>query len=308
MKKILIATEKPFASVAVEGIERILSDAGFESVFLEKYTSAEELYKTITDADALIVRSDKITKELVNAAANLKIIVRAGAGHDNLDLTSCTERGIVVMNTPGQNSNAVAELALGLMFFMSRNGWNPATGSELKGKKLGIQAYGNVGRILASLGNSIGMDVYAFSRTVSAKALQKDGVKAIKTVHELYATCQYVSTHIPANEQTKRSIGYELISSMPYGGTLINTARKEIIDEDGLFKAMMERNDLKYATDIAPDALVAIKNSVGSRIFATSKKIGAETAEANMKAGLAAAQQIVGFFKKGDTKFQVNNQ
>ena len=307
MKKVLIATEKPFAAVAVDGITNILTGAGYETVLLEKYTSADDLYKAVSDVDALIVRSDRVTKDVVEAGANLKIVVRACAGYDNLDLTACSTKGIVAMNTPGQNSNAVAELALGLMLYMARNSWLHGTGYELKGKKLGIQAYGNIGKTLAALCKSIGMDVYAFSRSVSAKEMLKDGIKAIKSVPELFATCQIVSTHIPANEQTKRSIGYDLISSMPHGGTLINTARKEIIDEDGLFKAMMERNDLKYASDIAPDAFTAIKNSVGARIFATSKKIGAETAEANINAGLAAAQQVVDFFEKGDNKFQVNN-
>ena len=306
MKKVLIATEKPFAAVAVEGIKNILKQAGYEALLLEKYTSVEELYEAVAAADALIVRSDKVTQEVVAAAPNLKIVVRAGAGYDNLDLAACSAKGIVAMNTPGQNSNAVAELALGMMIYMSRNCWEPGTGTELKGKKLGIHAYGNVGKLVAALGNGFGMDVYAFDPFVAPEVMKNEGVTPVAGIEELYANCQYVSLHIPANEQTKRSIGYDLLSTMPKGGMLVNTARKEVIDEEGLLKAMMERNDLKYATDVAPSALTKIQDSVGQRIFATSKKMGAETSEANINAGLAAAQQIVDFFEKGDKKFQVN--
>ena len=306
MKKVLIATEKPFAGVAVDGIENILEKAGYEAVLLEKYASADELYQAVADADALIVRSDKVTAEVVAAAPKLKIVVRAGAGYDNVDLKACSAKGIVAMNTPGQNSNAVAELALGMMVFMARNCWEPGTGTELKGKKLGIHAYGNVGKLVAALGKGFGMEVYAFDPFVAPEVMEKDGVTPVADMTELYANCQYVSLHIPANEQTKKSIGYDLLSSMPKGGTLVNTARKEVVDEEGLLKVMMERNDLKYATDVAPDALAKIRDSVGSRVFATSKKMGAETDEANINAGLAAAQQIVDFFEKGDRKFQVN--
>ncbi len=306
MKKVLIATEKPFAGVAVDGIKEILKKAGYESVLLEKYTSAAEVYQAVADVDALIVRSDKVTQEVVDAAPKLKVVVRAGAGYDNLDLSACSAKGIVAMNTPGQNSNAVAELALGMMIYMARNGWQPGTGTELKGKKLGIHAYGNVGKLVAALGKGFGMEVYAHDPFVAAEIIKKDGIQPVADVKGLYATCHYVSLHIPATEQTKKSIGYDLISSMPKGGTLINTARKEVIDEEGLLKALMERNDLKYASDVAPDALAKMQDSVGSRIFATPKKMGAETAEANINAGLAAARQIVDFFEKGDKKFQVN--
>jgi len=306
-KKVLIATDKPFAAVAIDGIKGILTTAGYETVLLEKYTSTDEFYKAVADVDALIVRSDKVTKEVVSAASNLKIAVRAGAGYDNLDLAACSEKGIVAMNTPGQNSNAVAELALGMMIYMARNSWMSGTGSELKGKKLGIHAYGNVGKIVANLGKGFGMEVYAFDPFVTPEIIKEDGVIPITDMAKLYATCHYISLHIPANEKTKRSIGYELLSSMPKGGTLVNTARKEVIDDDGLLKALMERNDLKYATDIInPDIFAAIQNKVGARIFATPKKMGAETAEANINAGLAAAQQIVDFFEKGDNKYQVN--
>jgi len=306
MKKVLIATEKPFAAAAVKGIKNILEQAGYEALLLEKYTSVEELYQAVAAADALIVRSDKVTQEVVAAAPNLKIVVRAGAGYDNLDLKACSDKGIVAMNTPGQNSNAVAELALGMMVYMARNCWEPGTGTELKGKKLGIHAYGNVGKLVAAIGKGFGMDVYAFDPFVAPEVMKNEGVIPVASIEELYAGCQYVSLHIPANEQTKRSIGYDLLSTMPKGGMLINTARKEVIDEEGLLKALMERNDLKYATDVAPDALTKMQDSVGKRVFATSKKMGAETAEANINAGLAAAQQIVDFFEKGDTKFQVN--
>ncbi|MDR1155914.1 MAG: 3-phosphoglycerate dehydrogenase [Bacteroidales bacterium] len=306
MKKVVIATEKPFAAVAVDGIKNILAKAGYETVLLEKYASADEFYQAVADADALIVRSDKLTKEAVNAAPNLKIVVRAGAGYDNLDLAACSAKGIVAMNTPGQNSNAVAELALGMMIYMARNCWEPGTGAELKGKKLGIHAYGNVGKLVAALGKGFGMDVSAFDPFIAPEVMKKDGVTPVTDMTDLYANCQYVSLHIPATDQTKRSIGYDLISLMPKNGTLVNTARKEVIDEDGLLQAMTERNDLKYATDVAPDTLAKIRDCVGARIFATSKKMGAETAEANINAGLAAAQQIVDFFEKGDKKFQVN--
>ena len=306
MKKVLVATEKPFAKVAVAGIKNILDEAGYEMVLLEKYHSADDFQKSIAGVDALIVRSDKVTKEIVEAAANLKIVVRAGAGYDNLDLKACSAKNIVAMNTPGQNSNAVAELALGMMLYMARNCWEPGTGTELKGKNLGIHAYGFVGKLVAALGKGFGMNVYAFDPFVDSKIMKNDGVTPITDVYELYAKCQYVSLHIPANEQTKCSIGHKLISSMPHGGTLVNTARKEVIDEEGLLIALMERNDLKYATDVAPDAMAKIRASVGERIFATPKKMGAETAEANINAGLAAAKQIVDFFEKGDVKCQVN--
>ncbi|MDR0814562.1 MAG: 3-phosphoglycerate dehydrogenase [Bacteroidales bacterium] len=306
MKKVLVATEKPFAAVATDGIKKILTAAGYETVLLEKYSDVAEFKNAVAEADALIVRSDKVTKEIIDVAGKLKIVVRAGAGYDNLDLAACTGKGVVAMNTPGQNSNAVAELAVGMMIYMARNGFIPGTGAELKGKKLGIHAYGNVGKLVAALGKGFGMEIYAFDPFVSADALKKDGVIPVADVKELYSKCQYVSLHIPANEKTKKSIGYNLLNSMPKGGTLINTARKEVVDEEGLLKALMERNDLKYATDIAPDGLVKIKEAVGVRVFATAKKMGAETSEANINAGLAAAQQIVDFFEKGDKRFQVN--
>lgn len=306
MKKVLVATEKPFAKAAIDGIRSIVEKAGYSLVLLEKYPDASALLEAVADVDALIVRSDKVTAEVIDAAKNLKIVVRAGAGYDNLNLPACTAKGIVAMNTPGQNSNAVAELALGMMVYAARNHFEPGTGSELKGKKLGIQAYGNVGRLVAALAKGFGMEVYSFDPFVSAEKMAQDGVIAVDKLEDMYSTCQYVSLHIPATEQTKKSINYNLVSSMPQGGTLINTARKEVIDEEGLLKALIERTDLKYVTDIAPDCLHKMMNDVGSRVFSTSKKMGAETAEANINAGLAAAKQIVNFFENGDTKFQLN--
>jgi D-3-phosphoglycerate dehydrogenase len=304
--KVLVATEKPFAKTAVDGIRNIVEGGGYKLALLEKYTDVADLYKAVEDADALIVRSDKVTAEVVAAAKNLKIVVRAGAGYDNVDLAACTARGIVVMNTPGQNSNAVAELALGMMIFMARNKFSPGTGTEIMGKTLGIHAYGNVGRLVALKGKALGMNVIAFSRSLNAADLARDGVEKVGSVEELYAKSQYLSLHIPANDQTKKSIGYELLKSMPKGATLVNTARKEVIDEEGLVKVLAEREDLKYATDIAAGNQAELDEKFGARVFATAKKMGAETAEANVNAGLAAANQIVDFFKTGNTKFQVN--
>lgn len=304
--KVLIATEKPFSKVAVDGIKKIVEDAGYQFAALEKYTSPEELKAAVSDADALIVRSDKVTKEVIDAAKNLKIVVRAGAGYDNLDLAACTGRGIVAMNTPGQNSNAVAELALCFMVYMSRNQLTAGTGSELKGKTLGIQAYGNVGKLVAGLAKGFGMNIMAFDPFVPAEVIEKDGVKVAKDLEELYSKSNFVSLHIPATEQTKGSIGYNLLSKMPKGGCIVNTARKEVINEPELVKVLTEREDLKYITDIAAGNQAELNEKFGKRVFATPKKMGAETAEANINAGLAAANQIVDFFKTGNKKFQVN--
>lgn len=302
--KILLATEKPFAKAATDGIRKIVEGARFELVLCEKYTSVEQYKVAVADVDAMIVRSDKVTKEIVEAAKNLKIVVRAGAGFDNLDMESLTSRKIVAMNTPGQNSNAVAELALGMMIFMARNQFTPGTGTELKGKILGIHAYGNVGRLVGLAGKALGMTVCAYDPFISDKSLfEKDGVECVGSVEELYKKSQYLSLHIPATAQTKGSIGYDLAMSMPKGATIVNTARKEVICEEGLTKAMTEREDLKYITDIAP---AVDFSKFGTRFFATSKKMGAETSEANVNAGLAAANQIVGFLKEGNTKFQLN--
>lgn len=305
--KVLVATEKPFAKEAVDGIRKIIEGAGHTMELLQKYTDKAELLAAVADADALIIRSDKATCEVVDAAKNLKIVVRAGAGYDNVDCEACSAKGVVVMNTPGQNSNAVAELAVGMMIFMARNQFTPGTGSEIKGKTLGIHAYGNVGRLVGKAGKAMGMTVYAFDPFITdAKVFEADGVIKVDSVEELYSKSQYLSLHIPATEQTKKSIGYDLLTKMPKGGTLVNTARKEVIDEAGLAQALEERADLKYITDIAADTQAELNEKFGKRVFGTAKKMGAETAEANINAGLAAASQIVEFFKSGCTKFQVN--
>lgn len=304
--KILLATQKPFAAAAVAGIRNIVEEAGYELAILEKYESAEELKAAAADADAMIVRSDKVTKEVVEAAKSLKIVVRAGAGFDNLDLEACSAHGVVAMNTPGQNSNAVAELAIAMMIFMSRNQLTPATGSEIQGKTLGIQAFGNVGRLVGAKAAALGMNVKAIDPFLTAEQIKAGGAEPAGSLEELYSGCNFVSIHIPATPQTIGSIGYDLVTKMPKGATLVNTARKEVIDEAGLLKALEERTDLKYITDVAPDNLEEMKEKCGLRVFATPKKMGAQTAEANINAGLAAARQIVAFFKEGCTKFQLN--
>ena len=305
--KVLIATEKPFAKRAVDGIKEILAAADYEVVLLEKYSDKGQLLEAVADVDALIVRSDKVTAEVLEAAHNLKIVVRAGAGFDNVDCEEAKRQGVVVMNTPGQNSNAVAELALALMIFISRNQFTSGTGSEIQGKTLGIHAYGNVGKLVGRKGKALGMNVIAYDPFVTDNfVFENDGVERVESIEELYSRADFLSLHIPATPQTKGSIGYELLSSMPKGATLVNTARKEVIDEAGLLKAMTEREDLHYVTDIAPDSLAEMCEKLGKRFFATPKKMGAETAEANINAGLAAARQIVEYFVNGDTKFQVN--
>ena len=304
--KILVATEKPFAAAAVNGIREICQAGGHEAVLLEKYSSREQLLKAVADADALIVRSDKVTQEVVDAAKRLRIVVRAGAGYDNIALDACTARGIVVMNTPGQNSNAVAELALAMMVYMSRNCFTPGTGSELSGKRLGIQAYGNVGRLVARKAMAFGMEVMAFDPFVPADRMREEGVTPAENLEQMYSTCNFISLHIPATPETRGSIGYRLMSLMPAGACLVNTARKEVINEAELEKILADRPDLKYITDIAADCQAELNEKFGKRVFATPKKMGAETAEANINAGLAAARQIVEYFGTGCTRFQVN--
>ena len=304
--KVLVATEKPFAAAAVAGIKKIVEDAGHTLALLEKYTSKEELLAAVADADAMIVRSDKVTAEVADAAKNLKIVVRAGAGFDNLDLDALSAHKVVAMNTPGQNANAVAELAIAMMIYMCRNQFTPATGSEIMGKKIGIQAYGNVGRLVGKKAEALGMSVMAVDPFIPAEKIKEMGAEPAESVEALYSSCNFVSIHIPATPETIGSIGYDLITKMPKGATLINTARKEVIDEAGLEKALEERPDLKYATDIAPGNYAALREKFGERVFATPKKMGAQTAEANLNAGLAAANQICAFFKDGCTRFQLN--
>lgn len=304
--KVLVATEKPFAAAAVSGIRNIVTEAGHELILLEKYTEKQQLLDAVADVDAMIVRSDKVTGEVVEAAKNLKIVVRAGAGYDNLDLIACSEKGIVAMNTPGQNSNAVAELVIAMMIYMSRNQFTPGTGMEIQGKKIGIQAYGNVGRLVAQKAKALGMEVMAFDPFVPAEKMVEEGVTPAESLEQMYEQCNFVSLHIPATPQTVGSIGYDLMERMPRGGCLINTARKEVINEAELDKALTDRTDIKYITDVAADHMAEFTEKYGKRVFATPKKMGAETAEANVNAGLAAARQICDFFATGCTKFQLN--
>jgi D-3-phosphoglycerate dehydrogenase len=306
MAKILVATEKPFAAVAVNGIRQIVEEAGDELVLLEKYTSKEQLKDAVKDVDAIIIRSDVIDEEVISAGKNLKIVVRAGAGYDNVDLDSATKHGICVMNTPGQNSNAVAELALGLMVMAARNMYNGTSGTELKGKKLGIHAYGNVGRNVARIAKGFGMDIYAFDAFCPKSVIENDGVKPVDSVEELYSVSDVVSIHIPATPETKKSINKALVSNLPKGAIIVNTARKEVIDEAELIQFMEERPDIKYVTDIMPAANEEFIAKFANRYFSTPKKMGAQTAEANINAGLAAAHQIEDYLKKGLDKFRVN--
>ncbi len=305
MTKVLIATEKPFAAPAVAGIKKIIEDAGFELALLEKYTEKSQLLAAVADVDAVIIRSDKIDAEVLDAAKNLKIVVRAGAGYDNVDLQAASAHNVVVMNTPGQNANAVAELVFGLLVFAVRNFYNGKAGTELKGKRLGILAFGNVGRNVARIAKGFDMDVSAFDAYCPAEAIESAGVHAAASQEELFKTCDIVSLHIPATAETKLSINKALVGMMKKDAILINTARKEVINEPELIELMSERTDLKYITDIKPDADDQFKAFEG-RYFSTPKKMGAQTAEANTNAGIAAANQIVGFIKEGITKFQVN--
>ena len=304
--KVLVATQKPFSAAAVAGIKDIVLAAGHEFAVLEKYPEQADLVKAVADADALIIRSDKVTAEVLEAARNLKIVVRAGAGFDNVDLAAATAHKVVVMNTPGQNSNAVAELAIAMMIFMSRNQFTPATGGEVMGKRLGIQAFGNVGRLVGAKAKALGMELIALDPFLTPEQIEAGGAKPVFNVEELYSNADFVSVHIPALPATIKSIGYDLITKMPKGATLVNTARKEVIDEEGLMRALEDRPDLKYITDVMPDNYEALREKFGLRVFATPKKMGAQTAEANMNAGLAAARQIVDYFATGNTRFQAN--
>ncbi len=305
MAKVLIATEKPFAATAVSGIKEVIEGAGYELVLLEKYTEKAQLLAAVADVDAIIIRSDKVDAEVLDAAKNLKIVVRAGAGYDNVDLEAATARNVVVMNTPGQNANAVAELVLGLLVYAVRNFYNGKAGSELMGKKLGILAFGNVGRNVARVAKGFGMEVYAYDAYCPADVIEAAGVKAVASQADLFKECDVISLHIPATAETKQSINKALCSTMKKNAILINTARKEVIDEAGLIELLAERTDLKYITDIKPDADAEFAKFEG-RYFSTPKKMGAQTAEANTNAGIAAAKQIVGYIKDGITKFQVN--
>lgn len=304
--KVLVATDKPFAKVAIDQIKDVTDAAGMELVLLEKYGTKDNLLKAVADADAMIVRSDVIDAEVFDAAKQLKIVVRAGAGYDNIDLAAATAHNVCVMNTPGQNSNAVAELVFGLLVYAVRNFYNGTSGTELKGKRLGIHAYGNVGRNVARIAKGFGMEIYAYDAFCPKEVIENDGVKAVASADELYKSCDIVSLHIPATAETKSSIGRALVGSLPKGGILVNTARKEVINEPELMALMEERADLRYVTDIMPAAHQEFCEKFPGRYFSTPKKMGAQTAEANINAGIAAARQIVAFIKDGCEKFRVN--
>ncbi|MBP3838801.1 MAG: 3-phosphoglycerate dehydrogenase [Prevotella sp.] len=303
--KVLVATEKPFAAVAIDGIRKEIEGAGHELALLEKYTEKSQLLDAVKDVDAMIIRSDKVDAEVLDAAKQLKVVVRAGAGFDNIDLAAATAHNVVAENTPGQNANAVAELVFGMMVYAVRNLFNGKAGTELMGKKLGILAFGNVGRNVARIAKGFGMDVYAYDAFCPANVIEEAGVHAVANQDALFETCDVVSLHIPATPETKQSINYALVNKMKKGGVLVNTARKEVINEAELVKLMSEREDLKFVTDIMPDAHEDFAKFEG-RYFATPKKMGAQTAEANINAGIAAAQQINAYFATGDTRFQVN--
>ncbi len=306
-KKILVATDKPFAPEAVNLMKDVIKGkAEYKMELLEKYTEVAQFKAAVKDADALIIRSDLASKEIIDAAEKLQIIVRAGAGYDNIDLAAATARKIVAMNTPGQNSNAVAELAIGLMIYICRCKFNGKSGSELKGKKLGLHAFGAVGRALAKIAHGFNMEVYAFDPFVTKEAMEKEGVKFIDKIENLYSTCDFVSLHIPATETTKKSINFDLLNRMPKGAVLINTARKEVICEESLKKIFAGRKDFRYSSDVAPDCAAELEKEYADRYYGTAKKCGAQTEEANVNAGVAAVKQIVNFFEKGDKTFQVN--
>ena len=304
--KVLVATEKPFSQVAVDGIKEVINEAGGQVALLEKYTEKSQLLSAVADADALIIRSDKVDNEVLDAARQLKIVVRAGAGYDNIDLEAATAHHVVAMNTPGQNANSVAELVFGLLVYAVRNFYNGTSGTELMGKKLGILAFGNVGRNVARIAKGFGMEVYAYDAFCPKEAIEATGVHAAASRDELFEQCDIVSLHIPATPETRQSINHDLVNKMKKGGILVNTARKEAIDEPGLIALMQERGDLTYITDIKPDADATCSSESPGRYFATPKKMGAQTAEANVNAGIAAARQIVAYLKDGVTKFQVN--
>jgi D-3-phosphoglycerate dehydrogenase len=304
--KILVATDKPFAPVAIMKIREVTEAAGHHLALLESYKSVSELLTAVTDADAMIVRSDLITSEVLDSAKMLKIVVRAGAGYDNLDLPACTAHKVVAMNTPGQNSNAVAELAFEMMLYQARGGFSGKSGSELRGKTIGFDAFGNVGKYVAEIAKGFGMDVYAYDPFVNEDDIKRSGVKACKNAEELYSKCQYVSLHMPANDKTKKSIGYDLLKKMPKDAVIVNTARKEVIDEDGLLKIFEERPDFRYLSDVEPDCKALFEEKYKGRFIFTVKKMGAQTEEANINAGVAAARQIVDYFKTGSEKFKVN--
>jgi D-3-phosphoglycerate dehydrogenase len=304
--KILVATEKAFAPVAIKLIREVTDAAGHQLALLENYKDVSELLVAVADADAMIVRSDLVTSQVLDAAKKLKIVVRAGAGFDNLDLPACSAHNVVAMNTPGQNSNAVAELAFEMMLFQARGGFAGKSGSELRGKTLGLHAFGNVGKYMAEIAKGFGMEVFAFDPFVNEDVMKGAGIKACKSTEELYSKCQYVSLHMPANDKTKKSIGYELLKKMPKDAVLVNTARKEVIDEEGLLKIFEKRPDFRYLADAEPDCKAVLEEKYKGKFIFTAKKMGAQTEEANVNAGVAAASQIVDYFKTGNERFRLN--
>ncbi|HAQ19809.1 MAG TPA: 3-phosphoglycerate dehydrogenase [Prolixibacteraceae bacterium] len=306
MKKVLIATEKPFAPAAVNQMVGILEQAGYQVQRLEKYASKAELLDAVKDVNAMIVRSDIVDREVLDAAKELKVVVRAGSGFDNFDLVACTEKGMVAMNTPGQNSNAVAELSIGMMIFMARGNFKGGSGSELKGKTIGVYGCGNIGRRVAKIAQGLGMKVVALDPCITKVSMEPYDVKVVQSVDELFSASDFLSLHIPANEKTRKSVSFDLMNKMPKGATVINTARKEVIDEEGLKKMLEERPDFKYISDIAPSCHDELAGKFDLRYYSTPKKQGAETSEANVNAGVAAAEQIVAFFESGDQTYRVN--
>jgi D-3-phosphoglycerate dehydrogenase len=305
-KKVLVATFKPFDKTAVDNISEICQEAGYELVLLESYTDPKALIEAAADVDALIVRSDEVTPGVFDAAKNLKIVVRAGAGYDNVHLQAATDHGVVVMNTPGQNANAVAELVFGLMLNLARRHYTGKSGTELKGKKLGLHAYGNVGRAVNQIAKGFGMEVYAYDPFIPKEGIKADGVHPVDSVETLYETCDYISLHLPKMKETIGLVNYDLMSKMKKGAAIINTAREEVVDEPSLLRMFAGREDFLYAADVAPKCKDEITEKYGVRSFFTAKKMGAQTAEANINAGIAAIKQIINFFEKGDTTFQVN--
>jgi D-3-phosphoglycerate dehydrogenase len=304
--KILVATEKPFASIAISQIRQIMDAAGYQLSLLENYSDPSKLIEAVGDADALIVRSDCVTSQVLDNAKKLKLVVRAGAGYDNLDLAACSGHNVVAMNTPGQNSNAVAELVFELILYQIRNGFSGRTGSELRLKTIGLHAFGNVGKYVADIAKGFGMDIYAYDPFVSERVMKNNNAKQVTHLEELYRKCQYISIHLPYNEITKKSVGYDLLKLMPGNAVLVNTARKEVIDEDGLIRIFKERSDFFYLSDIVPDCKDVFENEYKGRFIFTEKKMGAQTEEANINAGVAAARQIVDYFKTGNEKYRVN--
>ena len=304
--KILVATEKPFSPVAIKQIREITEAAGFVLELLEKYSDKSSFLKAVADADGLIVRSDKVTDEVLNAAGKLKIVVRAGAGYDNIDLQACTEHKVIAMNTPGQNANAVAELVFELLLYQIRQGFSGKTGTELRLKTIGLHGFGNVGKYVADIARGFGMDVYAYDPFVSERIMKNNGAKQCTSVEDMYSKCQYISLHMPLSERTVKSIGYDLLKKMPRNGVLVNTARKELIDEEDILRIFEEREDFYYLSDIAPDCKSVFEEKYQGRYIFTAKKMGAQTEEANINAGSAAARQIVDYFTKGVEKYRLN--